>query len=100
MLRTFCTSAGVSGASVSRSLLIETARDPHHPRTARAFWRNHVFFAPSTVLLRDFSREQGGIECSGRQHHGDEPSVLDDINTPQSGDVLEKAAEIVLCIAG
>jgi hypothetical protein len=93
MLRIFCTSSGVRGASVS-SLLIKTARNPHHPRAARVFRGNHVLLPPRTALLRDVVRRPGGAERPRRQHHRNEPSVFDDVNAPQCRDVLEKTAEL------
>src|ERR1700731_1641955 len=98
MLKIFCTSSRVSGASVSRSLFIETAGATQHPRATCALGRNHVRLAPLAVLRR-FPRGQSGAERARGQHYRNEPPVLHDVHTPQGRDVLEKATKIVLRVA-
>ena len=49
--------------------------------------------APLTVLYPRYTCGQRGLERSRGQHHGDESSVLHDINTPQRRDILQKTAD-------
>lgn len=65
MLRIFLTSSGVSGASVSRLLVIEIARDLQHPRDARTIRRNHVLFAPLGFMRPGCAVGQSRAEGTG-----------------------------------
>lgn len=55
-----------------------------------------MLFAPCISRLCNCLRKQRGTKCPRRKHYSNEPSVPDNIDTPQGRDVLEKAAEIVL----
>ncbi len=96
----FFTSSGVSGTSVSRSVVIEVARGAQHSRGPGDFGRDHVGIAPRLIRLCVGSSRRRRIERAWGQHHGDETAVLQDLDTPQNGNVLEQSAEVVLCIAG
>src|SRR6202050_5417060 len=100
MLKIFRTSSGVSGASVCRSLFIETTGAIQHPRSTCPLGRNHMLLAPRTTLPRAWRGGRSGAERPRRQHHRNQPPVLHDIHTSQEGDVLEEATEIVLRVTG
>jgi hypothetical protein len=62
MLSILRTSSGVSGASVSRSLFIESARGIHRTRSARKLRGNHVLHAPCAVLCLRYACARSGLE--------------------------------------
>src|SRR5262245_33522352 len=88
------TSWGESGADRSGSrVVIESLRRAQHPRGARAPGWNHVLRAPGLHASRRLHETR-------RQHHGNDTSVLGDVDATIGSHVLEQAAEVVLGVAG
>jgi hypothetical protein len=62
--------------------------------------RDHVLLAPPFLPLALTAGTLGRIEHARRQHHGNQPAMLQDVDPPQLGYILEQSAETVLRVAG